>query len=284
MLERMTPTSLQIASAQETLDDLLRFSRQNRKTAPLRRAFLQVPGGKDTPGPMHLFVAGRRSLALDLYLLLHCGAAAPPWDVTLPAMAWARALDRARTVASETTISKNWTWLERQNLVRSERAKRLRRVYLLREDGTGEDYVRPAAGEGHGYFNFPFTYFTQRWHLKLSLRAKATLLISLAQQPPFELRTEHATAWYGLSPDSMQRGLDELREFGLLTTTVDYRPAPRARLGFTQVHMHALRGDFARAPRKPVAKRLGSGGRRKPKSKRDIRTGSRRPKGQSGDA
>ncbi len=283
MLSPMTSTSFPIASAQETLDDLLRFSRQRRRATPLRRAFLQVPRASSSPGPMHLFVAARRGLALDLYLLLHCGAAAAPWDVALPAMAWARALDRSQTLASETTISKNWTWLEQQRLVRSKRSRRLRKVYLLREDGSGEEYARPASGENHGYFNLPFAYFTQRWHAKLSLRAKATLLICLAQQPRFELRTEHATAWYGLSPDSMQRGLGELREFDLLTTTADYRPAPRTRLGFTQVHIHALRGDFARAPQKPARRKLGSGGHRKVRAKKPTPSGPGRARKRSRD-
>jgi hypothetical protein len=265
MLSAMTAQPPITASPQETLDDLVRFSRQRRTLAPLRRAFLQAPGKRNTPGPMHLFVSGRRDLAFDLYLLLHCGAAAKPWDVALPAMAWARALDRPQTLTSETTVSKNWTWLEQQGLVRSERFQRLRKVYLLREDGSGQEYTRPTTGEAHGYFQLPFAFFTERWHKKLTLRAKATLLICLAQKPPFELRTEHATERYGLSPDSMQRGLDELRAHGLLTTTVDYRRAPRARLGFTLVHLHELKGDLAKPARKPLGKVRGHR-KAKPKS------------------
>lgn len=246
MLTGMTNRPPRTATAQETLDDLLRFSRQRRSSTPLRRALLQNPNRRDIPGPLHRFVVGRRELAFDLYLLLHCGAAAPPFDVMLPAMAWARALDRPQTITSETTISKNCTWLEHQQLVRSERAQRLRKLYLLHEDASGQDYTRPKGGEGHGFFHLPFAYFTERWHQKISLRAKATLIICLAQAPTFELRTEHATGRYGLSPDSMQRGLDELRDQGLLKTSPDYRPAPRARLGFTQVHIHQLQGDFAK--------------------------------------
>jgi DNA-binding PadR family transcriptional regulator len=252
----MPPQTQPVATPQATLDDLLNFTRQRRTSTPLRRSFLQAVENR-AAGPMHGFVSGRRDLALDLYLLLHCGAAAGEFDVALPAMAWARALDRPQTLASETTISKNWTWLEANRLVQSHRVRRLRKMYLLREDGSGKRYSRPKVGEpGHGYFDFPFSYFTQRWHKTLSLRAKATLLICLAQKPPFELRTEHATTWYGVSPDSMQRGLDELREHCLLATRVVYREAPRARLGFTQVHLHELLGDFAIAE-KPERKQLG---------------------------
>jgi hypothetical protein len=249
-------------------------------SAPIRRALLQAPGKRNTPGPMHQFVSGRRDLALDLYLLLHCGAAAAPFDVVMPAMAWARALNRPQTLTSETTVSKNWTWLEEHQLVRSERSQRLRKVYLLKEDGSGAEYVRPSAGDGHGYFSLPFEFFTDRWHERLTLRAKATLLICLAQQPPFELRTEHATHRYGLSPDSMQRGLDELREHHLLSTIADYRVAPRARLGFTQVHLHRLKKPFTKPPVKSKRKPLGkaSAGRKvgKKAKKTVVRRSSRR--------
>jgi hypothetical protein len=95
------------------------------------------------------------------------------------------------------------------------------------------------------------------------------LLISLAQTEVFELRTEHATRWYGLSPDSMQRGIVELRDHGLLRSWLDYRPAPRARLGFTQVGLHRLLDPFAKVdeaketkPKKRTVRRKRAAGTR----------------------
>src|SRR5437773_1968720 len=88
------------ASADETLADLLDPGRQRRASTPLRRSFLQESRRGGQPGPMLDVVRDRRALALDLLLLLHCGAGASPWDVTLPAMAWARALDLPQTTSS----------------------------------------------------------------------------------------------------------------------------------------------------------------------------------------
>ncbi|MFP5363220.1 MAG: hypothetical protein ACLGI5_10890 [Thermoleophilia bacterium] len=243
----MAPKAPQIATAQDTLEDLLNPQRHRRSSTPLRRDFLQHAKKKNTPGPLVKFVEQRRGLALDLFLLLHCAASGGEFDVELPAMAWARALDLSQTVSSETTISKNWTWLEKQQLIRSEKHNRLRRAYLMREDGLGAEYTKPKKGEGHGFFYLPYDFFLQRWHKKLSLRARATLLICMAQNEVFELRTEHATRWYGLSPDSMQRGMVELRDARLLRSWLDYRPAPRARLGFTQVNLNRLLPPFAKA-------------------------------------
>lgn len=243
-----TRETRQPSSADETIDDLLSPGRQHRDAAPLRRSFIQDPKRTNTPGPLHLFVAGRRGLALDLLLLLHCTAGADPWDVTLPAMAWARALDMPTTASSETTVSKNWSWLEERHLVRSDRHLRMRRMYLMKEDGSGASYSRYTAGAGErGFFFLPYFYLTRRWHKRLSLPARATLLICLSQKPTFELRTEHATAWLGLSPDSLQRGLDELVNNDVLERWTELRPAPRTRLGLAPVYRYRLIGDFERS-------------------------------------
>lgn len=215
---------------------------------PIRRTFLQSAGAGREPGPLSAFVAGRRPLALDLWLLLHAAAAAPPWDVRQPAMSWARALDLPQRGSSETTISRNWTWLEQQQLVRSERDHRVRKVTLLMEDGSGRPFER-ATGTERGYFKVPYEYFTQRWHRELKLAGTSTLLICLAQAPTFTLPTEHAAIWYGVSADTLQRGLDELRNLGLLKVWSRAKKAPRTRFGFTMENHYALQGPFVRAPR-----------------------------------
>ncbi len=233
------------ATSEETLADLLREARQRRSTTAIRRAFLQDPRQRSRPGPLADIVRAHRGRALDLLLLLHCGAAADPWDVTLPAMAWARALGMPQTTSSETTISKNWTWLEEQGLVRSQRVRRLRQAFLLKEDGSGAPYTRPR-GEERGFFRLPFAYFLDGWHRELRLPGKAMLLVCLAQKPTFILSPEHATVWYGLSPDTMQRGLDELVRAQLLKVWMTVRTAPRARHGLTQVLHYQLLGAFER--------------------------------------
>ena len=159
-------------------------------------------------------------------------------------MAWARALDKTRPGA-EATISRNWAWLEDHDLVWSERDKRLRRVYLLQEDGSGEDYERPKGN----YFTLPLAFFLDEWHQRLSLAGTAVLLIALSLKPRFQLRTEHAAAWYGISADTLQRGIDELRDLGLLDVTPRRIAAPRTRRGWTYVNEYRLLGPFAKTER-----------------------------------
>jgi hypothetical protein len=85
-------------------------------------------GGARAAGPLQHFVHEHRLFGLQLYLLLHWLAMGEPWDASLRAMAWARALDKTRP-AGEATISRNWTWLGEHQLIRSERRKRLRQVF-----------------------------------------------------------------------------------------------------------------------------------------------------------
>jgi hypothetical protein len=234
-----------VATPEDTLLDLL--DRSRRRHVPIRRSFMQIPGPPKQPGPLAGFVEGRRPVALDLWLLLHAGASSDPWDVRQPAMSWARMLDLPQTLSSETTISRNWTWLEQRGLVRSERDHRVRKVFLLMEDGSRRPFSRPT-GTHRGFFKLPYAYFTQRWHKELKLPGKATLLICLAQSPTFTLPTEHASGWYGVSADTLQRGLDELRELDLLKVWTRAKKAPRTRLGYTVENHYALQGPFVRAP------------------------------------
>lgn len=156
-------------------------------------------------------------------------------------------LHMPQTVSAETTISRNWSWLEERKLVRSERDRRVRKVFLLMEDGSGRPFER-ATGHGRGFFKLPYEYFTKRWHRKVRLAGKATLLICLAQAPTFRLPTEHAAGWHGISADTLQRGLDELRELGLLKVWTRAKKAPRTRFGYTMENHYALQGPFVRAP------------------------------------
>jgi DNA-binding PadR family transcriptional regulator len=165
-------------------------------------------------------------------------------------MSWARMLDMPQTTASETTISRNWSWLEQQKLIRTERDHRVRKVTLLMEDGSGDEFER-ATGKDRGFFKLPYAYFTERIHQDLNLAGKATLLICLAQKPAFTLPTERASTWYGVSPDTLQRGLDQLREQELIKVWTRTKKAPRARYGFTTENHYALQGPFARAPIEP---------------------------------
>jgi hypothetical protein len=242
--ENMHDASELAATPDETLADLL--DRSNRTSVPIRRTFLKATDG--SPGPLAAFVSGRRGLALDLYLLLHAGASGGEWDVRQPARSWARMLALPQNNASETTVSRNWTWLEKQKLIRSQRAHRVRKLILLREDGSGREFTRANGKEERGFFKLPYAYFTRRYHQQLQLPGKATLLICLAQHATFTLPSEPASAWYGISADTLERGLQELRDLKLIMSWSTSKKAPRTRFGYTTVANYALLAPFGHPP------------------------------------
>ena len=248
-----TPEPAEAPSPRTTLLGLL--AGQHRAGTPIRSLFLQERGGDRAPGPLHLFVTERRLFALHLYLLLHCLALADPWDVWLPSGAWARALGNTSKTA-EATVSRNWRWLKAKNLVDTERDGRILRAYLTLEDGTGSDYTRPKGQ----YFILPLAFFRNEWHTKLSLAATAALLVALDRtrsEQWFQLRKEPASAWFGISADTLQKGLDELRDEHQL---IENRPRTvqdvRARYGVTTVTEYRLLGDFTRGARSPSTAEL----------------------------
>jgi DNA-binding transcriptional ArsR family regulator len=230
----------QAASAEETRLGLL--AAQRRPGPAIRGSFIQERGGQRRPGPLALFVKERRLFALQLYLLLHCLALRDPWDVYLPAAVWARALDHTGPGA-EGTVSRSWQWLRENKLVRTEREQRLLRVYLLEENGSGEQYTQST-----DFFRLPLNFFRDGWYAKLNLPATAVLLIALNLSRTkvwFELRTERAAGWFDISADTLQRGLDQLRDVGLLEVHQRQVKDIRARYGVTAINEYRLMEPFA---------------------------------------
>jgi hypothetical protein len=86
---------------------------------------------------------------------------------------------------------------------------------LLADDGSGAPYEHLGEGkkdkklEGSGYFQLPYAYWRERWHEKLSLPAKAMLLIALYPGNGFPLPYNKMPSWYGISESSGERGLNE---------------------------------------------------------------------------
>lgn len=169
--------------------------------------------------------------------------------MTLPAAVWARMLGLEGS-GGLSTVSRQWTWLEKRQLVETERRDAFRRVTLLREDGSGEPYWHPGVAlteedkpEGD-YFTLPYAY----WHLglpdRIDLPTKAVLLIALSRPDDFILPLQHASKWYGISPDSLRAGLRLLRTLGFLNRRVDRRPAPLTAAGFRDERHYTLRPPF----------------------------------------
>jgi hypothetical protein len=82
--------------------------------------------------------------------------------------------------------------------------------------------------------------------MKLGLAAKGMLLIALSLRDGFELPSEKVPKWYGISADTGENGLYELRNAGLLVYTQANRPAPLVGAGFVPVRHYHLRAPFRR--------------------------------------
>jgi hypothetical protein len=196
------------------------------------------------PGPLARFVTSRREYALDLYLLLHAIASAPPWDVSEYASAWARALAISTPKSAASVISENWTWLGTMQLIRSTHEANRRRVFLLSDDGSGAEYERPIVD----FFKIPYAYWTSGWHRVLTLPEKSVLLIGLSLRDGFLLPSRQGSEWYGVSSDTIKRGVAGLRDVGLLQSTSKRKPAPLSPTGFTYEHRYTMQALSNPAP------------------------------------
>lgn len=186
------------------------------------------------PGVLGTLVKSHNERALDLYLLFRLCAVTDPWDVKKPSILWGRALGLSlegsnRNYVSD-TVSKLWGKLVDVKLVERTRESRMAKITTLHENGTGDAYTQPQPGK-EAYFNLPLEYWSEDWYRKLSFAAKATLLITSSLQPGFYLPQEFGPKWYGVSADTLNSGLAELKEFGLL----DYGSFPREDWGTVEV-------------------------------------------------
>jgi hypothetical protein len=174
-------------------------------------------------------------------LLLLAGASHEPWDVTLPASVWAR----ASVVAEAPGISKVWRRLAQLKLVSRSRRGRTAAITPLKEDGSGNAYTHPGVSHDR-YFQLPYVFWTaeQRWYRTLDLAETAVLLIALSLGDGFVLPSEKAKPWYGLSADTIERGLRGLQNHGLLRVRRDYKEAPLSPLGYTLERRYTLQQPF----------------------------------------
>lgn len=236
---------------QDTVRELL--ARSKRTELPISNAFLQQGSGRvRRPGPLAELCRRQDERAVDLYLLIHATASAHPYDVVLPAAVWARAIGRAPASASaRSAVSKALRRLEDIRLIRRERTGNRSRVVLLDEAGTGDEYTHPSE-RGERYLKLPYAYWDAGWHLRLELRAKVVLLIALSLSDAFTLPAERAGDWYGISPDTVQRGLSELQGHGLIDVAERFKPAPLSETGWTIEHRYTLQSPFG-PKRRPVA-------------------------------
>jgi hypothetical protein len=251
-LDESRPDPAPPLTQSQVLTALIRGRGGRRNFVPISRSFLQQrhqPKGspRGGPGPLSKFVTAHRKRALDLWLLLHTIASTQPWDVGLPAWVWATALGMPDTAASHVFISNTWSWLEQQHLVRSERDRTLRRVYLLDDSGSGVPYTHSNAGQSRfDYFKLPHSYWLDGWSGSLHLPGSAVLLIALSLPKSFILPQQHGGRWYGISRDTVRRGLRELVKHELLSVQITRKQAPLSPTGATEQRRYTLREPFRR--------------------------------------
>ncbi len=229
-----------------------------RKFVPLARGFLQKRTRGGGPAPLSWFVGSHRHRTLELYLLAHALASVDPYDVAMAARTWAAALGLPDTPSSRVSISESWSWLEHHQLVRTSRDGRLRRIWLLDDTGSGDPYLHGSdSGARPDYFKLPHTFWLEGWNERLDLPAKSVLLIALSLRQAFSLPHERGGEWYGISRDTIRRGVDQLREHELLTMRVTWKATIRSPTGATEERQYTLIGPFAvqkrRARQKPPA-------------------------------
>lgn len=248
----MKPPSI---SGDETIQAML--ERSQRERVPLRHSFVQIGRGKETrPGRLAQLVRNHDEHGLDLYLLMMAVATAMPYRANFEAATWARAVG-LRGKAAPTTVSRAWARLEALGLIRRGRAvakidgmrRRVASIAPLKEDGSGDPYERPLGKGGDHYFALPVEYWLEGWYRRLPFTAKAMLLISLHldQGTGFRLPAERAKEWYGVSPDTVERGLAKLHELHMLDRRPEWKKAPLLGEGYIKVYRYTPKAPFDKA-------------------------------------
>jgi len=227
-----------VATQQETLEAL--FARSVPGGPRLPRAFVGAPGVGSDPGPLAAFVQQRRGVALDLYLLGQAAAHQGEHGLALPSSVWARALGISAGAGAAATISKSWSWLERQGLVATVRRGRLRQVRFL-------DFPPAAVAKHDACFELPRAYWYGSYAARLSLPGKAVLLIALSLSGSFALPRDRGGRRWGLSQDTLRRGSTTLIHLGLLDFSPEPQTAPLSTRGYTIERRYWLRPPFGSA-------------------------------------
>ncbi len=163
---------------------------------------------------------------LKLYLSMLWLASGPPHDTTHPAYSWARLLGlddpdgngKRRVLDAIDWLDAN-AFLERRSTPGKPAT-----VRLLSDSGTGEPYTKPAGTVGGRptYRKLEPTWWTNGWLATLS-GAAVTIFLAYRNAagnmrgPPPWITPSVTKNRYGMSNDTRQKGLRELRDWGLIT-------------------------------------------------------------------
>lgn len=231
-----------VATQQQTLQALL--DKSKRSAVPLRRSFLQA-GQSGGAGALALLV--RKHQALDLFLLSVGLASHEPWEVKMEAGTLGRALGWGDGRRGRLAVSRAAAELDEVRLIERFNVSRKTGIRLLREDASGSPYTNPDGKSVEDrYLRIPLAYWLEGWQNSLSLPEKVVLLIALARGPGFTLPQARAHQFYGISEDTVHRGIIGLTNRQLLFGYGRRVPAPLAGKGFTYVNEYWLASPFSR--------------------------------------
>lgn len=233
------------ATSEQTIEALLDLSA--REELPLASSFVQGRTGrnKPRPGPLAAFVSAGHERALAQYLLLHAAASGGDWSVARDSRVWARAMGlNPASASARSAVSKNWAWLEKEQLVKRSRKGRLSNVTLRRDDGSGRTYAGHPAERAEPYLRVPYALWRDGWHRQLDLTGLAVLLIALDSDDGFKLPREHMPGWYGISGSTVTKGIKRLRNLELIDVRRNKKTAPLAPDGYTWEHSYTLKPPF----------------------------------------
>ncbi|MFE3998017.1 hypothetical protein ACFX43_04355 [Nocardioides sp. YIM B13467] len=243
-----------VATGVDALEQMLRYS--GRGYTVVRHIFLQLPDDvTDRAGLLGPMVTDRKRRSLQIYLLL---LTIWPWlqrrqaeEGPLPNKAWARALQTETGRRwSATDVSNAWGDLEQRGLITRKHLSRGVEVTPRREDGKTE-YTTPGGKKKdhrESYFILPGSFWRSGLFEKLSMPGLAMLLIiagRTSESTEAWLTNKDAAKWYHIAPRSIEAGIENLRDHGLLLERVEWVKAPLSSIGATQKHWYSLTGQFS---------------------------------------
>lgn len=245
-----------ISTPHDTRSDFLRVSGSGYLV--IRQHFVQFDSSRARPGALSTIVSDRKHRALVLYLLLLTVWPYLRSRKPFSSAVWIRALtskDGPQWNRSE--LSKAWTQLVTLGLVEREREGRLSRIHPMREDANGL-YVPPSGAKktwSEAYFTIPGEFWSDEWFAKLNLAELAVLLIVAKETTTSDemyVTEERVRDWYGISPNTLRKGVRGLEQKGLLKRRPERRKAPLTPLGYTIRWWYSLTGPFSSAERRKV--------------------------------
>lgn len=213
---------------------------KRKKGLQIHNHFVQQPEGgkKKQPGILHKLVASGNERALDLFLLHRLLAVKEPWEASLENKVWARALGISGS-SSTSTISRLFRRLTDMDLMDKSKNGRTPVYRALHDSGNGSSYEKTS-----DYLTIPLEYWTEDIWLTLGLPAKAVLLIFLSLPAQSYLPQNQVSKWYGISADTLGKGVKQLKELGFLEISVKQEDDFLVASKFRTQHYYTLKSPF----------------------------------------